>query len=79
MRTGLCAVRGAKGIHDIHIAQIGHLLGQDRIIGTLTDIHPAVFQQHQLSRLDSHAIQPVALQRHRQAEQFRQTCRHRRQ
>ena len=49
------------------------------IVGAFADIHPAVFQQHQLSRLDLHAIQPIAFQRYRHTQKFGQASRHRRQ
>jgi hypothetical protein len=45
----------------------------------LAHVHAAVFKQHDLARLDLHAIDPVAHQRHRHVQQFGQALGHRRQ
>ena len=69
------AVRGAERVVHIDVAQRGHLAAERFIVLRLTDVEPAVLQQHQLTRrgraaVDAHAIDPVGHQRHRPAQQL---------
>ena len=63
VRGGFRAVRGGKGIVHVHVAERGDLLGERRIILLLALVHPAVLEQHDLSGLHVHPIQPIADER----------------
>ena len=74
---GFGAVRRAKGVVHKNIAQAGHLACQRLAVFLLADIDAAVFQQHQLTRLDGYAGGPVGQQRDRAAQELGQALSHR--
>ncbi len=57
-------MRGAEGIHDEHVAQLGHLPGQALVIVLLADIEANVLAQHDLARGNVDAVEPVGHQPH---------------
>ncbi len=79
VRARLGAMRGGEGVHHVDVAERGHLLRQLVLVLLLALVEAHVLEQHHLARLAGHAAQPVALEAHAAAEQFRQPRRDRRQ
>ena len=83
MRGGFGAVRGAEGIVDIDVAELGHALRQRVVVLLLALVHPAVFQQHDLSgrerRVPRAAVDPVANERDFDAQELGEARADRRQ
>ena len=71
-------MRGREGVVDIEVAQVGQLLGEDRIIGLFRRMEAHVFQQNDAARiqiadgLDGGAADAVVGEADRRAEQFLQ-------
>ncbi|CAM2151952.1 hypothetical protein PT2222_270067 [Paraburkholderia tropica] len=73
-------MRGAERVVHVDVAELRHLLRQLVGILLLALVDAAVFEQHDVARLDVHAVfHPVRDQRHVAAEQFGQTLRDRRE
>lgn len=79
VRRGFGAVRGAERIVDVDVAELRHLLREAVVVLLLALVAAAVFQQHDVARLDLNAVDPVGDERHVAAEQLRQTLRDRRE
>ena len=77
--AGLGPMRRAERVHDVYVAQRRHLPGQRVVVLLLALVEAHVLEQHHLARRRRDAIDPVALQGHRDAEQVREPRRHRRQ
>jgi len=74
----LGAMRAAKRVVDVHVAELGHFLREHRVVLLLAAIQAAVLEDDELARLDRDAVDPVRAQQHFAAEQFGDPLGHRR-
>ena len=83
VRRRLGAVRGAEGVVRVDVAELRHLLRELVAVLLLALVHAAVLEQHHLPglqrRVPRAAVDPVADQRHRYAEQLGQALADRRE
>ena len=83
VRRRLGAMRRAEGVVDVDVAQRRHLSRERVVVLLLALVEAAVLEQHDLPRLQRveprAAVDPVAHERHRHAEQLGQALRDRRQ
>ena len=77
MGRALGAVRGAKGVVHVDVAQCGHLARQGFVVFLLTLVDAAVLEQNHLAGQHVHTTDPVGHQRHVAAEQLAQAFGHR--
>ena len=69
-RGGLRAVGRGEGVHDVNVPEGGQLAGQFLVVLLLALVEAHVLAEYAVAGLDAHAVQIVAFQTDRHAEQF---------